>query len=75
MPLPTNTQVALQGYSRPGEPVQTQPKTAMVVKLSEPMLEALQAAVLAGTDNNLRVRLGDDPVRPPRPRPRAGRAG
>ncbi|THH08294.1 hypothetical protein EW145_g2798 [Phellinidium pouzarii] len=43
MPLPANSSIPLQGHSRPGEGVPTKPKIAMIVRLTEETLDALQS--------------------------------
>ncbi|KAH8119072.1 hypothetical protein DFH11DRAFT_1562832 [Phellopilus nigrolimitatus] len=42
MPLPSNSSISLQGHSRPGEGVTTKPKVAMLVRMTEETLDALQ---------------------------------
>ena len=42
MPLPVNTTLSLQGHTRPGESIASKPKRAMIVRLSEATLDALQ---------------------------------
>lgn len=42
MPLPVNTTLSLQGQARPGEGITTKPKRAMIVRLTEETLDALQ---------------------------------
>ncbi|OAX41123.1 hypothetical protein K503DRAFT_736194 [Rhizopogon vinicolor AM-OR11-026] len=42
MPLPSGTQLSLQGHSRPGDTVHTKPKQAMIVRMSAETLEALE---------------------------------
>ncbi|KAH9485346.1 hypothetical protein JR316_0002254 [Psilocybe cubensis] len=59
MPLPTNTTLSLLGYSRPGDPVQTKPKEAMLVRLS---IETLNALSTNGPTPSLSVQLGDNPT-------------
>lgn len=42
MPLPTNGPLSLQGHTRPGEGISTKPKLAMIVRMTEETLDALQ---------------------------------
>ncbi|KAF8894147.1 hypothetical protein BD779DRAFT_979856 [Infundibulicybe gibba] len=43
MPLPVNGSLLLQGHSRPGETLHSKPKQAIIVRMSEETLEALEA--------------------------------
>lgn len=43
MPLPSDTPLSLQGYSRPGDTVQSKPKQAIIIRMSAPTLDALDA--------------------------------
>ncbi|KAL5523663.1 hypothetical protein ACEPAG_7836 [Sanghuangporus baumii] len=58
MPLPSNSSISLQGHSRPGEGVTTMPKIAMVVRMTEETLDALQS--LSGADR-MDFEFGDKP--------------
>ncbi|KAI5120339.1 hypothetical protein M0805_009415 [Coniferiporia weirii] len=58
MPLPANSSISLQGHSRPGEGITTKPKIAMVVRMTEETLEALQN--LSSTDR-MDFEFGDRP--------------
>lgn len=42
MPLPVNTTLTLQGHTRLGEGIAAKPKRAMIVRMSEETLDALQ---------------------------------
>jgi RNA polymerase II elongation factor ELL len=61
MPLPSNGVLALNGSSRPGETVQSKPKQAMIVRMSEQTLKALSTF-----PNNppIQIEFGDKPVQP-----------
>lgn len=61
MPLPTNGSISLQGHSRPGEGVTTKPKLAMIVKMTEETLDALQNLSM---EDRVEFEFGDHPVRP-----------
>ncbi|KAL5528541.1 hypothetical protein ACEPAF_7677 [Sanghuangporus sanghuang] len=58
MPLPSNSSISLQGHSRPGEGVTTMPKIAMIVRMTEETLDALQS--LSGADR-MDFEFGDKP--------------
>ncbi|EJD02832.1 uncharacterized protein FOMMEDRAFT_167976 [Fomitiporia mediterranea MF3/22] len=58
MPLPANSTISLQGHSRPGEGVTTMPKFAMLVRMTEATLDALQN--LTASDK-MDFELGDKP--------------
>ncbi|KAL5507387.1 hypothetical protein ACEPAH_6843 [Sanghuangporus vaninii] len=58
MPLPSSSSISLQGHSRPGEGVTTMPKIAMIVRMTEETLDALQS--LSGADR-MDFEFGDKP--------------
>ena len=65
MPLPKNSSISLQGHSRPGEGTTTRPKVAMVVRMTEDALDALQNLTPA---DKMDFELGGDkPVSHPSP--------
>ncbi|KII92182.1 hypothetical protein PLICRDRAFT_172308 [Plicaturopsis crispa FD-325 SS-3] len=43
MPLPSNATLSVQGHSRPGDTVHSKPKQAMIVRLSDETLDAIDA--------------------------------
>jgi len=45
MPLPPNTTLALHGVSKPGEPLYSKPKQAIIVRLTSETLDALDSVV------------------------------
>lgn len=61
MPLPSGTQLSLQGHSRPGDTVHTKPKQAMIVRMSAETLEALEDF---STNPEMKFEFGDSPVSP-----------
>ncbi|KAJ7045416.1 hypothetical protein C8F04DRAFT_1064714 [Mycena alexandri] len=44
MSLPTNVKLSVQGHSRPGDTSHSMPKQAMIVRMTEETLDALQAS-------------------------------
>lgn len=60
MPLPTTGSISLQGHSRPGEGVTTKPKLAMIVRMTEETLDALQNLP---TGDRMLFEFGERPVR------------
>jgi len=59
MPLPSGTQLSLQGHSRPGDAVHTKPKQAMIVRMSAETLEALEDL---SNNPEMNFEFGDNPV-------------
>lgn len=58
MPLPKNGSISLQGHSRPGEGTTTKPKIAMVVRMTEDALDALQNVM---STDRMEFEFGDKP--------------
>lgn len=65
MPLPANSTLSLQGYSKPGDSSYSKPKQAMIVRMSEEMLASLE------NTSKLEFEFGENNVRlsssPPSP--------
>jgi RNA polymerase II elongation factor ELL len=61
MPLPSGTQLSLQGHSRPGDTVHTKPKQAMIVRMTAETLEALEDF---SNSPEMNFEFGDNPVSP-----------
>ncbi|TDL26085.1 hypothetical protein BD410DRAFT_784108 [Rickenella mellea] len=58
MPLPTTGSLTLQGHSRPGEGITAKPKQAMIVRMSEDTLDALQDIT---SEERMDFMFGDNP--------------
>lgn len=60
MPLPADQTLSILPYSRPGDAVQSKPKTAMLVRMSAETLLTLESQP---AQTQVHVEFGDKPVR------------
>lgn len=59
MPLPATNPTSLMGHSRPGEAIATKPKVAMMVRMTEDALDALQGLA---SEQQMEFEFGGRPV-------------